>query len=326
MKNIRKMVAAALIGIFVVGASGCNMISKTEAGIKKSPVAKFDNTTITKGQLDERMTPLIDQLKAQYGDNYMTNTEAKDIFSQYQKQFLDDMILEKIMLKKADEKKIVVDDKTLSDKMEEFKKAYTEDQLKQMGYKDGYNDAKFKEDVKNTVISNKLYEDVTKEVAIDDAKAQEYYNANQAEFTEKPNMIKLAHILVASEDEAKKVKERLDKGEDFGKLAKELSTDEGSKDNNGEYEVEMANSGMDATFMAAALALKPGEISAPVNTQFGWHVIKTISKTDYPVKKFDDVKEQIKTSLLDSAKKTKMNETVTQWKTDAKIKYYDKNL
>jgi foldase protein PrsA len=326
VKNIRKIVAAALVGIFVVGATGCNMIGKTEAGIKKSPVAKFDNTTVTKGQLDEEMAPFLEQLKAQYGENYMTNEEAKGIYAQYQQQYLDNLILEKIMIKKADEKKIVVDDKALSDKIEEFKAVYTEDQLKEMGYTDGYNDAKFKDDVKKLVLSNKLYEDITKEVAVDDAKVQEYYNNNKSEFTEQPNMIKLAHILVATEDEAKKVKERLDKGEDFGKLAKELSTDPGSKDNNGEYEVPMVDSGFDPTFMSSALALNEGQVSSPVNTQHGWHIIKTIKKTEYPVKKYEDVKEGIKSTLLESAKQEKMNATVEQWKTDAKIKYYEKNL
>jgi foldase protein PrsA len=326
VKNIRRIVAAALISVFAFGAVGCSMISKTEAGVKKSPVAKFNGETITKGQLDERMAPLVEQLKAQYGENYASNTEAKGIYTEYQKQFLDSMIMEKVLLKKAGEKNITVDDKTITDKTEEFKKTYTEDQLKEMGYKDGYNDTKFKDDVRNSLVVNKLYEDAAKDVAVDDKQAQDSYNANQLKYTEKPNMIKLAHILVATEDEAKKVKERLDKGEEFGKLAKELSTDTGSKDNNGEYEVPYVDSGFDQTFMAAALALSEGTVSAPVNTSFGWHVIKSIKKTEYPVKKFEDVKEEIKKTLLDSAKQAKITEVVEQWKTDAKIKYYDKNL
>ncbi|MCM0649011.1 peptidylprolyl isomerase [Clostridium swellfunianum] len=326
MKNIRKIVAAALVSVLVVGATGCNMITKTEAGVKKSPVAKFNNTTITKGELDEKMAPALEQLKAQYGENFKNDTQGKEAYAQAQQEFLDNMILEKIITKKADEKKITVEDKEITDKIEELKKAYTEDQIKSMGYKDGYNDAEFKATVKNIVMSNKLYEDTTKDVTVDDAKAQEFYNSNQSSFTEKPNTIKLAHILVATEDEAKKVKERVDNKEDFGKLAKELSTDTGSKDNAGEYEVPVVNSGFDPTFMAAALALKTGEVSAPIQTQHGWHIIKSISKTDYPVKKFDDVKEDIKKQLLDQAKQAKMNETVEQWKTDAKIKKYDKNL
>ena len=78
-------------------------------------------------------------------------------------------------------------------------------------------------------------------------------------YTEKPNQIHLAHILVKTEDEAKKVKDRLDKGEDFAKVAKEVSTDPGSKDKGGDLgTVPYVNSGFDATFMAAAIALKEG--------------------------------------------------------------------
>jgi foldase protein PrsA len=139
-------------------------------------------------------------------------------------------------------------------------------------------------------------------------------------------MIKLAHILVGTEDEAKKVKERLGKGEDFAKLAKELSTDTGSKDNGGEYEVPYVGSGFDQTFMTAAMAQGEGQISAPIGTQFGFHVIKTIKKTEYPVKKFDTVKEEIKTALLTENQQSKYLETMSKWREEAKIKYYDDNL
>ena len=337
MKNIRKVIAAALVSAFVVGASGCGMISKTEAGIKKSPVAKFNSTTITKGQLDEKMVPLIEQLKAQYGDNYMSDAEAKDLYAQYQQKFLDDMIVIEVLMKKADEKKITVDEKAITDETEKLKLAYTEDQVKEMGYKDGYNDAQFKTDIKNSLISNKLYEESTKEVTVEDAKVQEYFNANQLQYTEKPNTIQMSHILTEKEEDAKKAKERLDKGEDFATVAKEISKDTAANEKGGDlgeltYDAQsgvfVSEEGgqLDPTFMTAALALKVGEVSAPINTSFGWHVIKTTKKTENPVKKFDDVKEEIKTGLLGSAKQTKMSELVQQWKTDAKVKYYEKNL
>ena len=337
MKNIRKVIAAALVSAFVVGASGCGMISKTEAGIKKSPVAKFNSTTITKGQLDEKMVPLIEQLKAQYGDNYMSDAEAKDLYAQYQQKFLDDMIVIEVLMKKADEKKITVDEKAITDETEKLKLAYTEDQVKEMGYKDGYNDAQFKTDIKNSLISNKLYEESTKEVTVEDAKVQEYFNANQLQYTEKPNTIQMSHILTEKEEDAKKAKERLDKGEDFATVAKEISKDTAANEKGGDlgeltYDAQsgvfVSEEGgqLDPTFMTAALALKAGEVSAPVNTSFGWHVIKTTKKTENPVKKFDDVKEEIKTGLLGSAKQAKMGELVQQWKTDAKVKYYEKNL
>jgi len=331
VKNMRRLAAVALISVFAISGAGCNMISKTEAGIKKSPVAKFDNETITKGQLDERMAGLQQSFIQQYGNDYLKNSDAKTQYVTQEKSMLDNMITEKILLKKADELKVMpTDEKEKTDlinkKMEELKKSYTEDQIKQAGFSGGYNDAKFKDYVKDLTVMDKVYENITKDIKIDDAKAQDYYTKNQSQYTEKPNMIKLAHILVATKEEADKVEQRLKNGEDFGKLAKELSTDTGSKDNNGEYEVPFVGSGFDETFMSTALAQAEGKISAPVQTSFGFHIIKTISKTNYPVKKFEDVKEEIKKTLLDQEKQTKYTDTMTKWRTDAKIKTYEENL
>ena len=125
----------------------------------------------------------------------------------------------------------------------------------------------------------------------------------------------------------KKIKQRLDKGEDFAKVAKEASTDPGSKDKGGDLgTVPYVDSGMDATFMAAAIALKEGTISAPVQTQFGYHIIKTIKKEEYPAKSFESVKAEIKKQLEDQEKQSVVSKKVEEWKKAAKITKYDENL
>jgi foldase protein PrsA len=332
VKNVRKVLAAALISVLAVSSVGCNMISKTESGIQKSPVAKFDNQTITKAQLDERMLSVVDQFKQQYGDNFMTNSTYKDQFVQQEKTMLDNMITEKILLKKADELKVAPKDdaekKALTDsKMAELKKAYTEDAVKKSGFTQGYTDPKLIAYATDIAIMDKVYAEMIKGVTVEDKAIQDYYNANPLEFTEKPNQIHLAHILVATEADAKKVKDRLNKGEAFDKVAKEVSTDTASKDNGGDLgTVPYLNSGLDVDFMTAATALKEGTISEPVKTQFGYHIIKVIKKETYAVKKFDAVKEDIKKQLLVDAQNKKYADTLKQWTTDAKVKYYDTNL
>jgi len=66
--KIKKLMVASLISIFALSTVGCNMVAKTDAAIKKSPVAKVDSDTITKGQLDERMVPILAQMKSQSVD------------------------------------------------------------------------------------------------------------------------------------------------------------------------------------------------------------------------------------------------------------------
>lgn len=333
MKNVRKVVVAALIGVFAFSAVGCNMIAKTEAGIKKSPVAKFDKETITKAQLDERMVGVLENFKKQYGDDFMNKSEYKEQYIQQEKSMLDSMITEKILLKKADELKLTPKDEAtktdlVNKKIEEMKKMYTEDMVKQAGFKDGYNDTKFKDYVKDLVVMDKVYEDITKDAKVEDKEVQDYYTNNQLQFTEKPNTMNVAHILSASEADAKKVKERLDKGEDFAKVAKEVSTEPAAKETGGSLgeEVPYVGSGMDQTFMNAAIALQEGKISQPVQTQYGWHIIKVIKKNEYPVKKFETVKEEISKGLLNQAQQNKYTETMSKWREEAKIKTYEENL
>jgi peptidyl-prolyl cis-trans isomerase D len=83
------------------------------------------------------------------------------------------------------------------------------------------------------------------------------------------------HILVATEDEAKKVLDRLKKGEDFGALAQELSTDTGSGAKGGDLGW-FATGAMVEEFQTAAFALKVGEISQPVKSSFGYHIIQVL--------------------------------------------------
>ncbi len=89
--------------------------------------------------------------------------------------------------------------------------------------------------------------------------------------------VKVSHILVATKEEAINVKNRLNKGEKFAKLAKDFSKDEGSKANGGE--IGYITSGqLVPEFENKALSMKVNDISSPVETQFGWHIIKVLDK------------------------------------------------
>ncbi|WP_250311616.1 peptidylprolyl isomerase [Rickettsia endosymbiont of Oedothorax gibbosus] len=89
--------------------------------------------------------------------------------------------------------------------------------------------------------------------------------------------VKVSHILLATEKEAVNIKNRLNKGEKFAKLAKDLSKDEGSKENGGE--IGYITSGqLVPEFENKALSMKVNEISSPVKTQFGWHIIMVLDK------------------------------------------------
>ncbi|MEQ4596316.1 MAG: peptidylprolyl isomerase [Methylobacteriaceae bacterium] len=100
------------------------------------------------------------------------------------------------------------------------------------------------------------------------------------------------HILVENEDEAKKIAARIKGGEDFAKVAAEVSKDPGSKTEGGDLGW-FSKERMVAPFAEAAFKLNAGQVSDPVKTQFGWHVIKVEEKRTKPVPTFPEMKEQV---------------------------------
>ena len=124
------------------------------------------------------------------------------------------------------------------------------------------------------------------------------------------------HILVPTEDEAKKALARVKGGEDFGKVATEVSKDPGSKGGDLGW---FTKDRMVPEFGEAASKLKPGELSEPVKTQFGWHIIKldeTRPKTFPPL---DQVRDQVARYVVQKAQ----SELVLKLRESAKIERTD---
>ena len=130
--------------------------------------------------------------------------------------------------------------------------------------------------------------------------------------------VRARHILVESEDDAKKASSRVKGGEDFAKVATELSKDPGSGKEGGDLGF-FTKERMVSEFAEAAFKLEPGQISEPVKSEFGWHVIKVEEKRTKPVPAFDDVKEQVETYLRRKA----LQDTVLALRAKAKVERLD---
>lgn len=162
------------------------------------------------------------------------------------------------------------------------------------------------------------YFDVKIHAAVSDADAKKIYDEKIGQV--KPDKeIHARHILVASQDEAKAIAERLKKGEDFAALAKEKSKDANAEGGDLGW---FGRGQMLKPFEDAAFALDVGQISEPVQTQFGWHIIKVEEKRDQKLPDFDQVKEAIISQLVQA----KAQEVVTTLRDSAKIEVVDPEL
>jgi peptidyl-prolyl cis-trans isomerase C len=131
--------------------------------------------------------------------------------------------------------------------------------------------------------------------------------------------IKARHILVETEDEAKDIKAELDGGADFAKLATEKSKDKNAEGGNLGF---FTRGQMLKPFEDAAFALDVGQISDPVKTSFGWHVIEVQEKRDQELPTFDDVKDPIIGQLV----VRKAQSVINDLRSNAEIEILDPEL
>ncbi|WP_020187475.1 peptidylprolyl isomerase [Methylopila sp. 73B] len=126
--------------------------------------------------------------------------------------------------------------------------------------------------------------------------------------------VRASHILVKTEDEAKKVEDRLAKGEDFAAVAKEVSTDPGSAKQGGDLGF-FGKGQMVPAFDEVVFKLEPNKVSQPVKTQFGFHVIKVTEKRERPIPPFEQVKPQIEQYVV----RTAQQDLVLKLRGEAKV-------
>jgi len=168
----------------------------------------------------------------------------------------------------------------------------------------------------NRVLMEALLQSVGRAAVTDEAMHKVYDDATTQMQPEQE--IHARHILVPTEDEAKAIEDQLKKGADFATLAKEKSKDPGAADGGdlGYFTKEQ----MVAEFSDVAFKLDKGQISDPVHTQFGWHIIKVEDKRLKPTPTFDQVKVQLENYVAHRAQA----EMVDNLRKTAQIERLDK--
>jgi len=216
------------------------------------------------------------------------------------KQALDLLISQKVIDLEAKEQKINVPDADIQKELEKYYESYgSKEAFIQALEMNGYSLDEVKTEVARNIKIKKLVEP---RVKITDEEIKEYFDENKAQFAQE-KQVKASHILVETEEKANEIKKKLDDGEDFAKLAKENSNDTQNKDSGGDLGF-FGSGQMVKEFEDAAFTLKVGEISAPVKTEFGYHIIKVTEVKDAQEANYEQSKAQIKEILFDQKAQT----------------------
>jgi parvulin-like peptidyl-prolyl isomerase len=177
----------------------------------------------------------------------------------------------------------------------------------------GLTDEQAREEIRAQLISQALFKKITGGVHVSDADVKAYYDSHKTQYGQ-PESRDVRHILVPSKTLADSLYAQLKAGANFAKLAKRYSKDPGSASNGGKLTVSKGQTVPE--FDKTAFSLKTGQLSKPIHTQYGYHIIQALSGIK-PSKTspLSAVRSQIESQLK--------NEKVTKWLTDTKKHYCD---
>jgi peptidyl-prolyl cis-trans isomerase C len=183
------------------------------------------------------------------------------------------------------------------------------------------------ERTKRDLLIRQYYEKVVEAKATPtDAEIQEYYDANRKEFVVAEN-VTARHILVKTKDEALRLRKQVEQGADFAELAGKYSLDASSKSAGGMIGGPIqrggAVKGLGAApeFVTAAFALNEGELSRPVQTGKGFHIIRVEKRTPETAKTLEEARSDIVSKVQYSKRKTAREEIVNELKSKYKVSY-----
>jgi foldase protein PrsA len=246
----------------------------------------------------------------------ISQDELYDVMvEQYGAATVEQLIADKIVDSEAKKEKVTITDEELNEEVDKLKESYGgEDVFNQMLESNNTTVDVLKEDLKNYLTIRKLLEP---QIEITDEELQTYFEENKDSFGE-AEQVKASHILVAEETTANEIKQKLADGADFAELAKEYSTDEGTKENGGELGF-FAKGTMVTEFDDVAFTLPVNEISDPVKTDYGYHIIKVEEKKEAKEANFDDSKAEIKETLIEQKLETEYSTWLEEKKQDYDI-------
>ena len=323
MKLLKKGIVLLMVGLLGFGVVGCSKVadnSQTNNKTEDVVIATVGDGKVTKKALDQQLVYLDSLMQWQYGEDYESNEEAMNYYNEQKRLMVDYLVEIQLIISKAQEYDVNVTADDVDEELELLKSDYdTEAAFEEALTTSGMSLEELKQMLKEDLIVNQVVTASTKDITVSDEEIKTYYDGNIDSFKTEAGAT-MSHILVATEEEAKEIKAKYDKGTSFEDLAEEYGTD-ATKSQGGLLEYIPYNSTKyDADFLASAKQLDEGEVSEPVKTQKGWHLIKvTDVNKEERIKSYDEVKDEIKEQLLIQKQNEVVEKKVKEWKESTNI-------
>lgn len=306
-------------GLFALGlavfAAACGT-SNDSTNVPPDSVAVVGDKAITKSEFDDLVTYAKRSYATQKRPFPKVGTPE---YVQIRDQAIALLVQRAQFEVKAKELGVDVSDEAVDKRIDEYikerhkgdRKAF-EAELKQQGL----SDAQARDIIRGNLVQEGIYKKVTSDVKIDDKAIKDYYAKNKSQYGT-PDTRVVRHVLVKDRALAKRLYNELKAGGNWNTIAKKYSQDPASKNQGGKMTATRGQ--LVPEFEEVAFSLGKDQISIPIKTQYGWHVIQALSKTKKGTSTpFNQVKEAIRQQLAQDGKNKEMEKWVADMRKDLK--------
>ena len=301
--NKESIVIMLLIVVLTVTAVIVTVNPRVPAGLREGVIATVNGEEIEEEEYNQLLDYYLSELRVSY--DLTDDTLNKDmgtgmtLLDSLKLEVLDIIIVNQIIAEKAASNNIGVDEGELEELYEEnHLRLMEEDEDYKKMIEDNKIDGDFiKAQMRKNLLGYKYKTFYLDKVEITDETARAFYDENGELFHMEE--IKARHILVDEEQLAKDIIKKIDEGEDFAELAMEYSTEPGAQESGGDLGYFSRDVNFVPEFKEAVFALEVGQVSEPVKTEFGYHIITVEDKVEENVE-FEEVIEGIKYSLKET--------------------------
>lgn len=247
------------------------------------------------------------------GEKILQTELDEALLNQYGAEVLDTLITNKIVELEAKKQNINVSDEVIQAEYEEFVEAYGGvDSVNEVLEANGLTEDALKDNIRNYQLTKQV---IAASIEITDEEVEEYFENNKDNYGQDEQIV-ASHILLEDEMTAKEVLTKVKAGEDFAELAKEYSVDTETKEDGGDLGY-VSRGRMDEAFEEAMFALEKDAVSEVVQTPEGYHIIKVTGKVPAEEAVFEDIKDEVYETVLES----RVNDEYAAWVTDKKAEY-----
>ena len=319
---MKKFIVGAALLVLIASAAfmaGCGG-NKVPAG----GIAAVGSGVVTQAQFDQIWKQAEAQYKSQAGAPAFPK-EGTAQYDQLKASIVNYLVQNELVKQKAAELNLTVSDKELQDRVKQIvTQVGGQKKLDKLLKQQSVTVAELQTQLKAQMLQDKVRQKISESVKVSDADLKAYYDnpKNKSQFVTTES-VDARHILVKTKAEAEKVRKLLEADNtdaNWTKVAKQYSTDPGSKNSGGSLG-NFTKGRMVKPFEDVAFSLKVGQVSAPVKTQFGYHIIEVTKKTPATAQTFAQAKAQIKSTLLYTQQTTAWDKWLKTTLADAGIKY-----